>query len=231
MAPSSEVRRRWRSGQALVESLLVLLVTCLLLFGLLEVSRAFTGREIMRHAAARAARARAVGFNRWMCEKVMRVAAIPASGTDRIARADGAVFDKTFAEVAAKHRDGETSGGALWDWAMKSGASSARAEYEMARIPAYLASVNRARANALLDYEGWDDISYSGLGGGTSGLDGNVIEVSLRKRHPLPAIFARALNCCGRLAACESGGLDKLDLRGDFRIEAHYPLYIDDMGW
>lgn len=214
----------------MVESLVVLLVTCLLLFGLLQVSHAFAGREIMRHAAARAARARAVGFNNWMCEKVMRAAAIPASGK-MIAPDDGVPADEALIRAAARRRDGEIKDGALWDWAVESRASSARADFEKARIPGYLACENSARANAHLNYEGWGDISASGLGGGTSsGLVGDVLTVRLKKRHPL-SIFVRMLNDWSGFAAGGADGLNALTLRGDFDIEAHYPLYLDDQGW
>ena len=41
----------------MIESLIVILVVCFLLFSLLELARGFAGREILRHSAARAARA------------------------------------------------------------------------------------------------------------------------------------------------------------------------------
>ena len=69
-----------RGGQAMLETLLVMLVLCLLFFGLLQVALVFNAREVLHHSAARAARARAVGFNDWMTTKAQRVAAIPNSG-------------------------------------------------------------------------------------------------------------------------------------------------------
>ena len=59
---------------------IVVLVVGVLLFGLLQTAVVFSGREVLHHAAARAARARAVGFNEWMAFKAMRVASIPTSG-------------------------------------------------------------------------------------------------------------------------------------------------------
>ena len=53
---------------------------CLIFMGLLQISELFAAREILNHAAARGARARAVGFNWFMVEKAVRVAAIPNAG-------------------------------------------------------------------------------------------------------------------------------------------------------
>ena len=49
--------RRSRSGQAYLETFLVLLVLLLVLFGFLQVALSFGDREVVHHAAARAARA------------------------------------------------------------------------------------------------------------------------------------------------------------------------------
>lgn len=114
-----------RAGQAVLETFLVLLALLLVLFGFLQVALAFGDREIVHHAASRAARAKAVGFNDWMALKAARVAAIPASGR---------LLD---AELGYEDADGS------------------RAAFELARIPAYLAAETSARARYVLDYEEW----------------------------------------------------------------------------
>ncbi len=217
MAPSSESWRRRREGQAMVESLVVLLVVCLVLFGFLQVSHAFAGREVMRHAAARAARARTVGFNSWMCEKVMLAAAIPASG--KMLVPEDAPRDMALADDISRRP------GSLWDWAVKAEPTSVRASYEENRIPSFLDCDNVERAEAVLNYEGWDDITASGLSG--SAFDDNMIDVRIRKRQPLD-VFVRMLNDWSGFAAGGADGLNELTLRGDFKIEGHYPLYLDD---
>ncbi len=45
-----------------------------------QVAHMVTARTLLDHAAARAARARSVGFNDWMCLKAARVAMIPVAG-------------------------------------------------------------------------------------------------------------------------------------------------------
>lgn len=69
-----------RSGQTAVETLLaVLVITCAFLF-LFRLSHTLTGKILVEHAAMRVARARAVGFNSFMCVKTARVAVIPVAG-------------------------------------------------------------------------------------------------------------------------------------------------------
>jgi len=57
----------------------VLIVTCSFL-ALFRLSHMLTGKILLEHAAMRVARARAVGFNDFMCVKAARVAVIPAAG-------------------------------------------------------------------------------------------------------------------------------------------------------
>ena len=70
----------FRRGQAMVEALLAVLVITAIFFALFRLSRMLTGKIMLEHAAMRVARARAVGMNEFMCEKVARVAVIPVAG-------------------------------------------------------------------------------------------------------------------------------------------------------
>ena len=70
----------FRRGQAMVESLLAVLVITGLFFALFKLSRMLTGKIMLEHAAMRVARARAVGMNEFMCLKAARVAVIPVAG-------------------------------------------------------------------------------------------------------------------------------------------------------
>ena len=69
-----------RRGQAMVETLLAVLVITGLFFALFELSRLLTGKIMLEHAAMRVARARAVGMNEFMCLKAARIAVIPVAG-------------------------------------------------------------------------------------------------------------------------------------------------------
>lgn len=69
-----------KRGQAIVETLVAVLAVTFLFFGAMRISRMVAARTVLDHAAARAARAKAVGFNDFMCRKTARAAMIPVAG-------------------------------------------------------------------------------------------------------------------------------------------------------
>lgn len=64
----------------MVETVLAVLAITFLFLVLFNLSHLLTGKILVEHAAMRVARARAVGFNDFMCLKTARVAVIPVSG-------------------------------------------------------------------------------------------------------------------------------------------------------
>lgn len=68
------------SGQAMLETVLAVLCISVLFLFFFHLSQVAMTRTLVDHAAARAARARTVGFNDFMCVKSARVAAIPVAG-------------------------------------------------------------------------------------------------------------------------------------------------------
>lgn len=74
------VLEKSKSGQAMVETVLAVLVITFVFLVLFRLSHMLTGKILLEHAAMRVARARAVGFNDFMCVKTARVAVIPVTG-------------------------------------------------------------------------------------------------------------------------------------------------------
>ena len=72
--------RRLRRGQAAVETVLAVLIVTSVFLVLFRLSHMLTGKILLEHAAMRVARARAVGFNDFMCRKAARVSVIPVAG-------------------------------------------------------------------------------------------------------------------------------------------------------
>ena len=72
--------RRLRRGQAAVETVLAVLIVTSVFLVLFRLSHMLTGKILLEHAAMRVARARAVGFNDFMCAKAARVSVIPVAG-------------------------------------------------------------------------------------------------------------------------------------------------------
>jgi len=64
----------------MIETVLAVLVITFMFFFLFKLSRLLAGKILVQHAAMRVARARAVGFNEFMCQKAARIAVIPVAG-------------------------------------------------------------------------------------------------------------------------------------------------------
>ena len=64
----------------MVETVLAVSIITFAFLLLFKLSNMLTGKILLEHAAMRVARARAVGFNDFMCTKAARVSVIPVSG-------------------------------------------------------------------------------------------------------------------------------------------------------
>lgn len=204
-----------RAGQALIETCVVVLLVSLLFAGVLQVSQLLAGKAVMQHAASRAARARTVGFNRWMVAKCARVAAIPNAGRLLEPRLGETV--PPWRDVVRTSRPGE-----LWDRALSGGTpASARLAIEQARIPEYLEAPNALRAGHVLDYERWPAMRLAvNVRALTPQADAGLIEAVFHLDYPLWVTGARAFYAHA-----------SVPLRGAGTIESHYPLYLDERHW
>ena len=72
-----------RSGQAMVETIVVMIFLCLAFFLTYEYANLFNVHTVLDYAAARAARARTVGFDDFMITKSVRVATASVAGRCR----------------------------------------------------------------------------------------------------------------------------------------------------
>jgi hypothetical protein len=153
----------------------------------------------------------------------MRAAAIPDAG--RLLTADAPSDLSGLGQALSTRTPGE-----VWDLALAASPRSTRARFEVARIPDYLAAENQPRATQYLDYEDWDSIRGTGLGGSGFGPAPSTatLDVDVRQDYPLTLEIRAFLELAGALTpALEDGNLL---LRGSYDIERHYPLYLDDQG-
>ncbi len=212
----SSATTRSNSGQAALESLLVILFVCIIFFGILQAAFVFTGGEILHHAAARAARARSVGFNNWMAAKAMRVASIPNSGR---------MIEPVFQPLQNNLPLGANpSPGAAWDSAFIANPSvSERAAFERVRIPAYLTSENSARASYALNYEEWERGSFSHLERG-SVFGNGTIRMRVSQDFPLKMPMNRFVYPFSRM---DENGDGRIALSGEAEAGEHYSLYLE----
>ncbi len=201
----------------MIESCLVIIFLCLLFLGLFQLVHAYVAREVLNHAAARAARAKTVGFNAWMVEKTMRVAAIPNAGRLLVPAVPGGntALDNALATLQP---------GALWDFALHSTPRAATLDAELARIPEYLASQNSPRAGNILNYENWNRVTTRITPSATT----NFFTVHTYQSHEL--LMDQQALYDGTLESMTTNS-GSIRLIGRYDIEAHYPLYLDDRNW
>lgn len=205
-----------QSGQAMLESIIVILTVCLVLFGLLQVAINYTGQTVLHHAAARAARAKAVGFNDWMVEKAVRVATIPNAGE----RLEPIVLDYVDSGIPADASPGEAIDIAL---SRKPVMSSPEIAVESARIPEYLSSENYGRSTYILNYEEWErgSISYSV---DESLSEHGTIRVSVQQHFPLNMPFSGYFYPA---ADRDENNIPRIYLKGDGVAGNHSALYLE----
>lgn len=197
-----------RSGAALIEASLVVALMCLVLFGVMQVSRIYAAREVIDYASMSGARARAVGLNSFMVEKVVRVAAIPNAGRMVIPDED-AFMD------SAEHRGSRQRPGEMWEEAVAATPGMPlRSVLERQRIPFYLGGENHAQLGAILDYENWrtvsQQVSYHGE---------DEISVRVNQRFPLSFPLRRAF-AAGDEALLRASA-------GGARMTDHSALYLE----
>ncbi len=204
--------RSSKGGQSLIESCLAVVLVCLVFAGVLQISQLFAAKEVLNHAAARAARARAVGFNYWMVYKSGLVAAIPNAG-----RMTEPAY--TNVDLVLRAKVETSSPGELWDWALGEATPSSR-QYaiERARIPEFLEAANDDTMYNVLNYSEWDgvDVSAVVLGGSA----GALIQGAVRQNYPLRIPMHRSFY-----------DADSMLLTGESFVENHYSLYLDDYSW
>ena len=140
-----------KAGQTLLETCIVMMLLCLIFFGLIQLSQLSASKEILDYAASCGARARSVGFNDFMVGKVVRVAAIPNAGRlltpEVIHPANPAALSRTP--------------GAAWDYALAAQPASPQFPVESHAIPLYLGGDSWGRLPAILDYEYWNSSTDS----------------------------------------------------------------------
>jgi len=158
----------------MLETVLAVFFITMAFLMVFQVAHMATAKILLDHAAARAARARAVGFNDWMCLKSARVAMIPVAGR------------RTWPDDGLKD--------------------------EASLVPIYMTTDHEAMADGILEYERWGTMDFSV----SSGI-GREVESSVAV--DVPRFYSR-------------GGEDSgaVEIRGEAKIESHFPFYMYNQG-
>jgi hypothetical protein len=189
----------------------VILVICLIFFGLLQVAQLYAAQAVLTYSAAAGARARAVGFNRFMTHKVVHVAAIPVAGAllnPQVARGGGAA---TFW--------GSASPDEAWGAAFRLGEPhSPQYDIERSRIPLFLGTRWWNEMYPVLEYERWPDLHWDDTTAGD-------VFVRVRARQDVPLVFPFARTFyAGDRVTIHSGEADEHHY---LTREAHARLYLE----
>lgn len=211
---------RQRLGQAMIETVVVLLAICFLFLALVQLVQIYNTRLVLQHAASRAARARTVGFHSDYVRRVIDVATIPVAGK-RLTPTD-------------------TSGGGTglpladpiraWDQALRNPAGSVDT-LERELIPEYLGCEWTSQARGMLDYANWRRI------GASAGVLNAIAPLKTVVTLHLPLLLSREELEQGEFI--QSGPADPeetapkgtIPVAASVEIEPHAALYLDSNGW
>ena len=189
----------------MVESCIVMGLICLIFLGIFQLAQLFAAREFLSYSAARGARAKAVGFNRFMVWKTMRVGIIPNAG---------AMTSPEFDRLPSNWGTGTPA--ELWNaWhtAMSETPPSAQGAVEQSRIPLYLGAQYHGQLPPILDYEDWDTVTTPDPTEDLAGMVSVKVSQDYPLRVPLHTLFYAG---------------DSIELSAEYRMENHHNLYLTD---
>jgi len=136
--------KRKQAGTAMIESTIVIMMLCFILFGILQVSYLVAAKDVTSFAALASARAATVGMREEFVNRVARVVSIPTAGP---------TVKNLSASTSGKILNGRI--GARWDRALWSHPESEQYWVEKYNIPIYLGAKDEAVLPSILNYYNW----------------------------------------------------------------------------
>jgi Flp pilus assembly protein TadG len=94
-----------RAGATIVESCLVMVLLCMMLFGILQVSIVTAAHDVLVYAASAGARCATVGYDEATVEKTIRIAALPSMGANKLGLSKELVRVKSYLRYARQASD------------------------------------------------------------------------------------------------------------------------------
>lgn len=199
--PIKQTAYSGKSGQALLESFGIIMLLCMILFGMVQYVLMLTATEVIQYSADASVRARAVGLNSFMVRKVSLVASIPNAGP---------LAPEFQGDIGPIRRQGNNVSEAF-NLATQASASSIQFQLmEEPMLGYFLGAETEGHMYDILDYEDWDTVRrpiYSQIG--------NMLRVSIIQDYPLRMPFRRAFTRS-----------DELRIEREARLADHAELYL-----
>ncbi|MDF3129706.1 hypothetical protein P0Y35_10915 [Kiritimatiellaeota bacterium B1221] len=192
-----------------METFGVIMLLCLILFGIVQYAMMLTATEIIQFGADSAVRARAVGLNAFMASKANVLATIPNAG-ERITPYAVSGLSQTTWENANDARS-----------AFYSSTRSRSSTYvdDISNFPIYLGATSAAHADSILSYER----SYFHGNNGPNEIapprftfSGDMIRATVRQAYPLTMPLFRAFS-----------DSDSIDVEQQAELAHHAELFLE----
>lgn len=203
-----------KAGAALIESCLVIIMLCLILFGILQMSYLVAAKDVISYSAFTACRSATVGMKDEFVGRVVRTTSIPTAGPFV-----GRVDDQG---LPASGRIGQT-----WDSALESTPSSSQFRYEYYAIPYYLGAEDEVEMAYWLSYYNW--MNGNTLIHAPSTHTDYSVRVYVQQYVPLTMPFARAFVRGNMATMTRRGGtyeVPRSAIDAELEMENHSALYL-----
>jgi hypothetical protein len=213
----NRAKKKRRAGAAMVESFIVIMMLCFILFGILQVSYLIAAKDVTSFAALASARSATVGMREEFVNRVARVVSIPTAGPAKY-RTKGSVSGNI-----PKMRVG-----AMWDRALSSAPESKQYWIEKYNIAYYLGAKNEAMLPSILNYYNWTT-SNTKIDVKLSRSSDGRIGIYQQQYVPLSFPFAQGYyrGNMGRMNRPNGSRLvPRSPMINDFEFEDHSALYL-----
>lgn len=208
-----------KEGAAIGESCIVIVLLCLILFGLLQVSYLIMARDVISFSAFASARALTVGMDEEFVERVARVTTIPTAGP---------AFNSSVIDNASLP---DSNVGYRWDVAVSTSPGSEQFWYEHAIIPYYLGASDESDLDRILNYYYWIS-SDTAVSSQSSAAGDEDATVTVSQNVPLVFPFASAFFMdADRGLVYTSDGFSAVPLytiEQTIELENHSALYLTE---
>lgn len=198
----------------MIESFLVIMTLCIILFGLMQVSYLVAAKDVISFSAFAACRSATVGLKDEVVDRVARTTSIPMAGPF--------VGELDTGGLPTGGRAGQA-----WDSALQSSPSSDQYWMEHHAIPYYIGARDEADLPRILNYYNWVN-GNTRITSSTEHTDYSVL-VYVRQNVPLTMPFAHTFyrgNIANMTRRDGTTAVPRSPIDAELEVEDHSALYL-----